>query len=328
MKRLVGTALFLAVLYVVMLLVVPAENLGQNHANLAKRLGLFGIISLGAAMVIIAGGIDLSIGSVVALSATLTGILLMNPYFPFTTTPIPDILRAPGVAIPLVLLMGALIGLMHGLFVAKLRIPSFQVTLCGLFIYRGLARTISGNESKGLADQYEALRDFLYAEPVLGVPRFFIILLVLVALATVFLHFSVWGRYLYAIGSNERAVRYSGIPTHRYKILAFVICSTLASLFGVLFLMEHNSVLPSSDGNFFELYAIAGAVLGGCSLRGGEGTVLGVLIGTTILWLLPNLTNMLGVPSEVEFIVIGGALLVAAVMDEILRPRGAGQVSG
>jgi ribose transport system permease protein len=318
MRKLLGIICFLAALYVALLLVVPPEALGQNHFNLAKRLGHFGIISLGAAIVIIAGGIDLSIGSVVALSATVLAILLTDPAFGWS----------PLLAIPAVLLMGGAIGLAHGLLITKMRVPAFVVTLCGLFIYRGVARTISGNKSKGLGEQFEGLRDFLYADQVFGLPRFLVILLVLAAVVAVFLHYSVYGRYLYAIGSNERAARYSGVRTDRYKILAYVLCSTLSAFFGILFLMEHNSVRPSADGSFYELYAIAGAVLGGCSLRGGEGTVVGVLIGTTILWILPNLTNMWGVPSELEFIVIGGALLLGALMDELLRTRAGARAIG
>jgi ribose transport system permease protein len=307
----------LAAIYVLILWQVPEGSLSLNNANLGKRIGLYGIISLGAGLLIIAGGIDLSIGSVVALSATLTAILLTEPGYGWP----------PVLVLPVVLGMGVVIGLIHGLLVTKLKLPAFMVTLCGLFIYRGVARTISGNKSKGLADQFEELKHQLYDYNVFGLPRFLVIFLVLAVLATVFLHFSVYGRYLYAIGSNQKAARYSGIATDRYKILAFVLCSTLASFFGILFLMENNSVRPSSDGSFFELYAIAGAVLGGCSLRGGEGTVLGIVIGTAILVMLPNLTNLLGVPSELEFIVIGGALLVGAIMDELLRPRSAARLS-
>jgi ribose transport system permease protein len=311
-KKLLGITLFLVVLYGALVAVVPAKSFGENNFNLGKRIGHYGIISLGVALVIITGGIDLSIGSVVALSGTATAMLLMEG---------PD-WWPPLLAIPTVLAMGAVIGLVHGLFITRLRLSPFVVTLCGLFIYRGIARTISGNKSKGLGDSFGELRNLLYRDDVFGLPRFLVILLVLMALATVFLHLSVYGRYLYAIGSSERAARYSGIATNRYKVLAYVLCSTLAAFFGVLFLMEHNSVQASGDGAFFELYAIAGAVLGGCNLRGGEGTVIGVLIGTAILWILPNLSNMVGVRSEVEFIVIGGALLLVAVLDEFLRPRG------
>ncbi len=136
-----------------------------------------------------------------------------------------------------------------------------------------------------------------------------------------FFHFSVYGRYVVALGSNEQAARYSGIATHRYRILAYVLCSTLAAFFSILLLMKYNTATPSTTGEFLELYAIAGAVLGGCSLRGGEGTVPGILIGTSILVLLPNLANMWGVPDQLVNTVIGGALLLGAILDEVLRPR-------
>src|SRR5262249_13907630 len=148
---------------------------------------------------------------------------------------------------------------------------------------------------------------------------------VLALIGAVFLHFSVHGRYFYAIGSNEKAARYSGVATDRYKLLAYVLCSTLAAFYGVLFLMQENSAQPSSTGNFLELYAIAGGVLGGCSLRGGEGNIVGMAIGTSILVLLPNLSIMLGIPSSLEYTVIGGALLLGAILDEVTRRFGAGR---
>jgi ribose transport system permease protein len=318
MKKLLGLAVFLAILYGADVQAVPPDSLGQNNYVLAQRIGLYGIISLGAALTIIIGGIDLSIGSVIALSATVLAILLADPSYGWP----------PALAIAVVLIMGAGIGFIHGLFITKMKLPAFMVTLCGLFIYRGVARTIAANQSKGLADQFADLRDFLHAEPVFGLPRFLIIFLVLAIAITVFLHCSVYGRYLFAIGSNERAVRYAGINADRYKTLAYVLCSMLAAFFGILFLMEHNSVRPSNDGNFTELYAIAGAVLGGCSLRGGEGTILGVIMGTSILVILPNLINMWGVSSELEFIIIGGALLLGAILDELLRSRGMARQAG
>jgi ribose transport system permease protein len=318
MKQLLGISVLLAALYAGIYALVPEQGQAQNNYNLGKRIGLDGIITLGAGMLIISGGIDLSIGAVVALSGTLAAILLNDPDYGWP----------PYLALPAVLAMGAAIGLVNGLLVTKLRLPAFIVTLCGLFIFRGLAQTISGNLSKGLGDEYEDLKHILYDWDVFGLPRFLVIFLILVALATLFLHFSVYGRYLYAIGGNERAARYSGIATDRYKILAYVLCSLLASFYGILFLMENNSVKPSTDGSFLELYAIAGAVLGGCSLRGGEGTILGIVIGTAILTLLPSLTNQLGIRSELKFIVIGGALLLGAIMDEWLRPRRTGVRAG
>lgn len=305
MKKLVGIALFLLALYVALLLSDPGARSAYNHFNLGRRIGLTGVVSLGAGLLIIAGGIDLSIGSVVGLCATVCAMLIY--------------VIPPGFAILLSILLGSVIGLINGLCVTKLRVQPFIVTLCGLFIYRGFARWISGDQVKSLGNDFGEWKSALYRQNVAGLPMSLVILLALLALGALFLHFSVYGRYLFAIGSNERAARYSGISTDRYKVLAYVLCSTAAALYAVMYLMQENSVQPSSTGNFLELYAIAGAVLGGCSLRGGEGSVCGILVGTAILTLLPNLTNMLGIRTELEPTVIGLALLLGAILDEWLR---------
>jgi ribose transport system permease protein len=175
-----------------------------------------------------------------------------------------------------------------------------------------------------MTERVAALKMFLNPSGKLfELPLALAIFLVLASLATLFLHFSVYGRYFYAIGSNEQAARYSGVAVERYKILAYVLCSSLAAFFGVLSLMDLGTSQPTQTGSFLELYAIAGAVLGGCSLRGGEGSVLGIMIGTAILWILPNFANMWGVPKTLEYTVIGGALLLGAILDELLRRRGA-----
>jgi ribose transport system permease protein len=317
MKKLLGLFLFLLVIYALLLLADPGARSVYNHFNLGKRIGLYGILSLGAGVLIITGGIDLSIGSVVGLCTTIVAMLLVDYHL------------HPLAAIGAVLALGALIGLVNGLLVTKLRVQAFVVTLCGLFIYRGAARWLAGGQNKGLGTDFETWKHWLAkGKDLLGLPMALVIFLVLAAIAAVGLHLSVYGRYLFAVGSNEQAARYSGIAVDRYRISAYVICSTLAALFSVLFLMEENSVQPSSTGSFFELYAIAGAVLGGCSLRGGEGNVLGIIIGTAILWILPNFTKMWGVPSELEYTVIGAALLVGALVDELLRRRGLARSDG
>jgi ribose transport system permease protein len=310
MKKLLGITVFLLVLYGTLLISDPGASSAANHSNLGRRIGLYGIISLGAGILIITGGIDLSIGSVIGLSATVLAMVLV------------DYQQPPIVAVAAVLGLGAVIGLVNGLLVTRLRVQAFVVTLCGLFIYRGVARWLAVDQVKGLGNGFSEMKHLLYRNPGAPlVPVSLVIFLVLAGIAAVFLHWSVYGRYLYAIGNNERAARYSGIATDRYKVLAYILCSVSASFFAVLYLMQENSAQPSSTGNFLELYAIAGAVLGGCSLRGGEGSVLGILIGTMILMILPNLVNMLGIRSELEQTVIGAALLFGAILDELLRRR-------
>ena len=311
MKKLIGLAAFLLILYLAMLFADANARSAQNHRNLGKRIGLSGILSLGAGLLIITGGIDLSMGSVVGFCATAMAMLLVHPRCQLP----------PAAALAAVLAIGATIGLINGLLVTKLKVQAFVVTLCGLFIYRGAARWLSGDQVQGLGNKFAHWKYWLAKSHDFGLPMSLVIFLLLAAAATVFLHFSVYGRYFYAVGSNEQAARFAGVPTDRYRIAAYVLCSTLAAFYSVLFLMEHNSVQPSNTGSFFELYAIAGAVLGGCSLRGGDGSVLGICIGTAIISILPTFTQMWKVDASLEYTVIGGALLLGALLDEFLRRR-------
>jgi ribose transport system permease protein len=308
MKKLVGIVAFLLLIYAVDLVGHEGARSLDNHLNVARRIGLYGVVGLGAGILIISGGMDLSIGSAVGLCATLLAILVKQRGWP------------PPAAIAAIIALGCLMGLVHGLLVTKLKVQAFVVTLCGLFIYRGLARWVANDQPMGLANDFEIWKYWLYrSKDILGLPMSVIYLTILAIAATLFLHMSIYGRYLSAIGNNERAVRYSGIAVDRYKILAYVICSCCAAIYSVLYLMQENSVQPSDAGSFLELYAIAAAVLGGCSLRGGEGTIAGILIGTAILRILQNLVNMWKIPSSLEYAVIGIALLLGAILDETLR---------
>ena len=310
MKKLLGIFLFLLALYVLILAATDPERWGSNTYNLAQRVGLSGILCLGAGMLIITGGVDLSIGSVVGLCACIFCWLVLDH-----NVPIP-------VAMVLVLFAGAVVGFINGVIVTYLGVQAFVVTLCGLFLYRGAARWIARDQIPPIAERISDLSDFFQGD-FLWLPSYLWLLFALFAVASIFIHTTIHGRYFFAIGSNERAARYSGINVDLYKILAYVICSTFAAAYALMYVIHYNTVQPSATGNFMELYAIAGAVLGGCSLRGGEGTTVGMLIGTSILVMLPNLTNMWGIPSTLEPTVVGAALLVCAVMDEVLRRRGA-----
>ena len=138
-------------------------------------------------------------------------------------------------------------------------------------------------------------------------------------LGAILLNRTIYGRYLLALGGNEEAARYSGINTNRMTGLAYLICSGLAGLGGMLFVLDVNSAQPVDFGNFYELYAIAAAVLGGCSLRGGEGSILGVVIGAAVMRVLYNSINLLGIPTQLEFAIIGGVILVGVVVDELVK---------
>jgi ribose transport system permease protein len=287
-----------------------------NIQNLLNWTGLYGILGIGAAFVIITGGIDLSIGSVVGLVGCLLPIFIIERGY---STP---------VSILLVMIVSAAIGLTHGLLITKMRLQPFVVTLCGLLIYRGLARFITADKTMNLSDEQEGLRKlatgkldipFLTESTNFHLPIPFLILFVLMVVGAIFLDKTIWGRYLLALGRNEQAARYSGIKTDQLTILAYVICSTLAGFGGIMFVLDLPSIQPSSQGNFYELYAIAAAVLGGCSLRGGEGSIIGVVIGMAVLRLLYNASSMLEIPTQLEFTIIGVVILAGAIVDEAAK---------
>jgi ribose transport system permease protein len=284
-----------------------------NLENLLRRTSLYGILTIGAAFVIISGGIDLSIGSVVALVGCLVPWLLTRHGW--------GVPAALGAAVGLSLL----IGLAHGLLITALRIQPFIVTLCGLLLYRGIARGFTGDQTQGFQNRFESLRQFAVGRiPLPGVDGFAlpvpaVILLVVAVAASVFLNLTVYGRYLLALGRNEQAARYSGIRTRPLTVLAYVISSALAGLGGVLFVLDDGSAQPSLLGNFYELWAIAAAVLGGCSLRGGEGTVFGVLVGAALLQVLRNAITLVGIPDRLDFAVVGVVILAGVTVDELVR---------
>src|SRR6202000_1437842 len=148
-----------------------------------------------------------------------------------------------------------------------------------------------------------------------GVPNSFIAFVIVAIVMGVVLHKSVFGRHLFAIGKNEEAARYSAINTRFVIVSAYVICSGLAAISSVYFAMYTRSVAPASHGTFYELYAIAAAVLGGCSLRGGEGSILGIALGAVLLQILQNLVNLLGIPSSLNFAVMGGVIVIGVLAD-------------
>ncbi len=235
-------------------------------------------------------------------------------------------MSVPG-ALALVLLAGILLGLLHGFLVTKMRLQPFVVTLCGLLIYRGLARWLSDDQPQGFIEYSETLGRVAQGKLVLyqgaagefGIPYVFFIMLAVALAAAFLLNQTIWGRYMLALGRNEPGARYSGINTDRVTILAYVICALLSVVGGLLFALDANSVSPSSFGAWYELYAIAAAVLGGCSLRGGEGGIVGVVIGTAVMQLLKNLIVLLKIQDSLELAIIGAVILVGVVGDEFLR---------
>ena len=304
LKKDLGLLVLILVVGTVTAILNPRFLSPINIANTANLIGLFGLFSIGEGFVIITGGIELSVGSVFALLGAIFIDLLVTYDVNWL------------VALLLMVLAGIVIGAIHGFLIARLRLQPFVVTLCGLLIYRGVARWYTDDGTAGFQfGQSFPTLEWLTAGRSFGVPHSFITFILVAIIMGVVLHRSVFGRYLYAVGKNEEAARYSGIRTERVIAAAYIICGGLAGLAAVFFAMYTRSISPASHGNFYELYGIAAAVLGGCSLRGGEGSVLGIVLGSVLLQILQNLVNLLGIPSSLNFAVMGTVILIGVLAD-------------
>ena len=317
-KKDAGLFFLIVVVSTVVALINPRFLSPINIANTANLVGLFGMFSIAQGFVIITGGIELSSGSMIALLGVLFVDLIANKGVPWP------------LAALLVLAIGLVLGLIHGLLITKKRLQPFIVTLCGLLIYRGMARFYTADATAGFpygvnfksleflttgrTDIVAVLSNHTYSS--IAIPHAFLFLLLLAAVMWVVMHRTVFGRYLFAVGKNEEAARFSGIRTDRVIIAAYMICAVLTALSSIFLAMYTRSILPSSHGNFYELYAIAAAVLGGFSLRGGEGSIIGVVLGTILLQVLQNLVNLLGIPSSLNFAVSGSVILIGVLADQ------------
>jgi len=310
MKKELGIFVLLIVLCVITSILNPNFLLAINLQNIARQIGAFGIFSIGLGLVIITGGIELSVGSMMGLLGVLLSMMLTEWHFPII------IALVACIAVSMVLSLG------HGLLITRLNMQPFIVTLCGLLFYRGIARFISHDETKGFGTVagLDFLRFLANGNP-LGIPMPFVLLIVIAAITWVVLHRSVYGRYLFATGRNPEAARYAGINTKGIVTLTYVICGALTAISGIIFAFYTNSVSPANHGNAYELYGIAAAVLGGCSLRGGEGSVIGIVIGAALLQVLRNLVNLLDIPSSLDFAVMGAVILIGVMADQIFTER-------
>jgi ribose transport system permease protein len=314
MKKVLGILGLLIAVFLFASIGNPNFLTAYNLQNIVQRASLYGILGIGASFVIMSGGIDLSIGSLVGLVGCLVPMFLVQYEL------------EPALALVAVLGLTFILGLTHGLLITKLKLQPFVVTLCGLLLYRGAARWVTNDTTMGFGSQLQELRQIATGKIALPlavdfrVPVPFFILFGLAVVAAIFLNWTIYGRYLLAVGRNEQAARYSGINTDRIVILAYVLCAVLAGgVGGILFMLDLNSIQPDAHGNFYELYAIAAAVLGGCSLRGGEGSILGVVLGAALIPLLYNASNVLGISTKLEFATIGFVILAGAIVDEIVK---------
>lgn len=283
-----------------------------NLLNISNQIAVIAIIAIGMTMVIITGGVDLSVGSQIALAAVIGTSLIW--FFGGENASLLDVLFASGMAIGAC----ALLGLISGCFITLLKVPSFIVTLAVMLLADGLAYNLSGGAT---INEVPASFMWLGKGTALGrIPNSAVLMAALYVLAHFIMTRTVFGRHLYAVGGNYQAAWLCGVPAKRVTIAAFVICGALAGLGGVLMASQLGAGSPNY-GSKHELLVIAAVVVGGTSLSGGRGTMWGTFVGALILAVIANGMNLLGLESKRQQIVLGLVILSAVVLDTCKRPK-------
>lgn len=299
--------IFLVVVVIMVILTIASPNFAtaSNLAIVARIIALNSIIAMGMTMVILLGGIDLSVGSVVALTSVVVGFVLVKLGMPIWVTIL------AGLAV------GALVGFFNGLLVIRTGVAPFIITLGMMGLARGLALVITkGSTISGLPESYLAL-----GQGYLGlVPYPVIIMLVLAVVIHIMLSRTTFGRRIYFIGSNEDAAILSGINVNRIKVIVFALCSTLAATEAVIETARMSTAQPAS-GVGYELTAIGAVIIGGASMSGGEGTILGTILGATLLGLITNGLILLGVSAYWQQVFSGAIIILAVALDTWRRRR-------
>lgn len=319
----------IALVIVLIFFAVAAPNFlsSANFLIMARHIAITAILAIGMSYVILTGGIDLSVGSTAGLAGMAAGWLILNGLVlePLGVVIYPSV----PVIMVLVLALGCFVGLLNGVLIARFGVAPFIATLGALYVARGAALLLSNGATfpnlVGSPDHGNQGFPVLGAGEVLGVPLPVIILVVLAGVAAFVARNTPFGRRVYAVGGNERAARLSGVRVDRIKIAVYVISGFCAALVGLILTSELVAAHPAS-GETFELNAIAAVVLGGASLSGGRGSIVGALIGACVIGVLGDGMVMMGV-SEFWQMVIKGLVIIAAVILDQLQGRfyGAGR---
>jgi ribose transport system permease protein len=304
---------FGALIVLIVVFSVASPNFLQfnNVIGILLATAVNGVLALGVTFVIISGGIDLSIGTVMTLSAVITGVLITNMDLPVPVGIVGGILT------------GGLAGVANGILIARFHIPPFIATLGMLNVAKGFALVISGLKPIYFNDNPEVNQSAMGSLigsiiPGLAIPNIVLVLFGAALVASLVLSKTILGRYTFALGSNEEASRLSGVSVDRWKIAVYTTCGLFAGLAGVLIAARLNSAQPAL-GQGYELDAIAAAVIGGTSLSGGEGSILGTVIGAFIISTLTNGLRILSVPQEWQIVVTGGIVILAVYLDVVRR---------
>ena len=296
-----GTVIALFVLVFIISIMNSKFLSMYNILNVFRQVSINGLIAFGMTFVILTGGIDLSVGAILALTGMVLGLMIASGT--------PDL-----IAIPLVLVLGALLGWFNGVLISKVKLQAFIVTLATMTMFSGITMIISdGIPAMGITENSPLLNFFSQGD-ILGIPFPMIVLLVVFALLLILLQKTVFGRGVYAIGGNEEVARLSSLPTDRIKTSVYIISGVMSALAGVILTSRLSSSQPTA-GAGFELDAIAAVVIGGTSLAGGRGRLFGTLIGVLIIGVLNNGLNIIGVSAFYQQFIKGLVILLAVILD-------------
>jgi inositol transport system permease protein len=288
----------------VLSLITPRFLTVQNLMIIVTQVSINALLAFGVTFVIITGGIDLSIGSMVAVAGVVAATFAHPDTYPVV------------VPVAVGLLAGLLFGAFNGLVITRSKVPPFIVTLGTMTIGRGMALILSkGRPVSNLSDSF----NFIGGGKILGIPTLIIILIVAFIICSIILQKTVIGRYMYAVGGNEQAARASGIQLSTVKMIVYTLCGGLAALAGILLTSRITTGQPNA-GTGFELDAIAAAIIGGTSTSGGTGTMTGTLIGALLIGVISNGLDLLNVTSYYQQVVMGIIIIGAVVLDSVNRP--------
>ena len=289
----------------------------DNLLQMSQHVAVFAILAIGMLFVILNGGIDLSVGSTVGISGIVAGALMQGIAIPALGL---KLFPAVWVVVIITVAAGAFVGLINGVLIARFKVAPFVATLGMLYVVRGAALLITGGLTYpnlvGSPSLGNTGFDWLGFESVLGVPLGVIIMAGIAIVASIVLNRTVFGRWIYASGGNERAAELSGIPVKRVKVRVYVISGACAAIAGLVIASELTSANPTS-GQTFELTAIAAVVIGGASLMGGRGTVRGTLLGAFVIGFLSDGLVLVGVSEYWQMIFKGGVIVLAVLLNAV-----------